>query len=70
MIPCNVFKTSFLRVDVLSIRVGIITVVEPPCRSEHGGTVNVVVTVVILVACCKFHVVAPLIKAIPYNHNG
>lgn len=63
--PCNVRRISFLRVDVLSIRIGMDTPVEPPCCSVRCGTVNAAI-VVILVRCRELHVVV-VTQAIPYN---
>lgn len=68
MEPWNVFRISYLRVGVLSIRVSMKTPVEPSYRSETGDTVEVR-SVIILVRCRELHVVADS-QTIPYNHIG
>lgn len=57
-VPWNVLRwSSFLRIGVLPIRVGVGTVVHPPCRSSVNSTVPVA-PVIILVHCRELHDIA------------
>lgn len=66
VIPYNVSITSFLRVGVISIRVGVVTAAKPTYRSVKGGTVKAG-PVIVLVRCGEPHVVAGS-QAITYNY--
>lgn len=69
MFSYNVIRTVFLRVGVLSVRVGSETSVEPPCRPVACGTASIEDPVIILVRCRELHFIV-VSQAIPYNHIG